>query len=453
MKTLLLLSLFLIMGCNDCKDCKEPEAPKEPAVEDKLKDSPGAKRELDAHIKACGDDVVGKYDGNPTSKGCTYKVAIDDIFLENEIVKTGLLHNQDWPHENGVVFTSPKSFAAPEKWSLLDYGVAKEVKKNRQTCGDCWSQASTKGLELIIAATDGKLVDLSVQTQISRCSNHGTCGGGYMSAPQFLVDHGNPFETQDPYKGRNSSCKFSSSELSQGFQYKPDSAPYVGSSLDYSRYFKPENRNPVKIEQIKAAMVKYRSPAIVTLAAISSSGGVINTCSALNSDGNHMQDIVAWDGNVAHVWNSWGTDHGNDGITAMRWDCNGRLNRGLGKAARVYEYDWCENPADPWLAAPKEIFWKTSPASGVWIGRKPSHNQTCTITPADGLSDVDPSGCRAFASPDIATEYHIEAYSQECDDTKSAMVLVVPFIEGLNNERRQKIIKTPHGVVDLTKRQ
>jgi hypothetical protein len=319
--------------------------------------------------------------------------------------------------------------------------------------------AQTEALELIVAAKAGKVTELAVQTHISSCSSHGNCGGGYMSAPDFVVETGNPFEVQDPYLGRNSICEFSHEELGKGFEYKVKSAPYVGSSKSHSRFFQGgrssglrESLTRAQVSAIKAMMVKYKSPAVVTIAAISSSGGTINTCSSINSGGNHMQAVVGWgpegDPNIADVMNSWGLGHGNNGVTRIKWECGeGKLNRGLGKAARVYEFQGCDKPADPYTGGDK-TFIKSSPEHGVWIGRKPSNGQTCRIEPTAGLSDFDSSGCRAFASPDRATEYHITAYQPECDDTKSAMVLITPYIEG-QDDRDRNVILTPWGEVDL----
>jgi len=304
----------------------------------------------------------------------------------------------------------------------------------------------------MIAAKDSKLVDLSVQTQISSCSSHGSCLGGYISAPNFLVQFGNPLETQDPYQGRNSSCKFSAEEINKGFQYKLESAPYVGNSLQYSRYFAvhPEKSDAHRgrSEVIKAMMVKYRSPAVVTIAAISSNGGTITSCSSVNSQGNHMQSIVGWGetGNSNHVTaiNSWGTGHGNNGFTRMVWECGGGLNRGIGRYARVYEYKSCEIPVVANLGGDQR-FYRLTPKHGVWIGEKPvpKSDQTCKITPTEGLSDFDASGCRAFASPEISTEYHLTAHSESCGETKSSMALVTP-VNPEDNSISSEIL-TPHG--------
>lgn len=466
-----LFIFFSLAACDDEKGIQTPpvkEIPTTPIVpedpktlDELLIGNPNAKFRADELVEMCGIDV---FDSTllliPTSKGCTFRVKLDGEFLKHEILKTGLLHDENELY--GAVFAqpSPKDIAAtPEKWDIRTYGKAANVVPNDQDCGDCWAQATAQALELIVAAKSSKVLDLSVQFHISSCSAHGSCGGGYMSAPDILIETGNPFELQDPYLGRNSKCKFSYEELGKGFETKVKSAPYVGTSLAHSRFFHgghgatlKETLSPGQVADTKAMMVKYKSPAVVTIAAISSSGGTINTCSSINSSGNHMQAVVGWgpegDPNVADVMNSWGPDHGINGVTRIKWECGeGKLNRGLGRSARVYEFQGCDKPADPFTGGDK-TFIKSSPEHGVWIGRKPSNGQTCGIEPKTGLSDIDVSGCRAFASPDRATEYHITAYQPECDDTKSAMVLITPYVEG-DDDHDRNIILTPHGEVDL----
>lgn len=415
------------------------------------------KIEIKMHVEQCGKDVVGKYDGKPTSKGCEYRISLSGFTLQSNTIRGGLLEDDAWPWHSGVKWQAASRKDredVPVEWDFRELGRASEVKINRQVCGDCWSQASTKALELMIAAHDNKIEELSVQTQISRCSGHGSCGGGYMTAPDFLIKYGNPFETQDPYKGYNTSCKFSQAEMNAGFKYKIEDAPWVGNSMRYSRFFKPEAREGAKVENIKALMWKYKSPAVVTIAAIGSNGGIINSCSRINSGGNHMQDIIGWyphDGyQVAMAWNSWGTNHGQNGVTHMKWECgDGNLNRGLGRYARVYKYaSQCDEEPDAYTG-PNKDFVKTTPDHGVMIGKDSGGKQTCTWMPNDGLTQISADGCRQFASPDVTTEYHLTA-KNACGE-QSAMVLIRPLKpnqEGYSSGEKETIL-TPHGLVEF----
>lgn len=395
-------------------------------------------------------DASGNY--APTAKGCRYRINVKGKFQEREVIKTGLLTREDDYYK--AVYAQPSAAdlaAVDDKWDLRNFGAVAQVPVKEQKCGDCWAQATVMNLIFSIAAWDKKVEDLSIQYHISRCktTNHGTCGGGYMSAADAILATGQPFETQDPYQGRNSSCAFTDDELGKGFNYHIESAPYVGSSLQYSRFFhegRNGGRSGAKVEAIKAMMQKYRSGGVTTILAISSSGGTINSCSGINSPGNHMQVIIGWgydgDPNVVDVRNSWGTNHGNNGVTRMVWECGeGRLNRGVGRDVRVYEYKNCEFPANPYIERPKETFVKDTPQKGVWIGRKGEHGQTCKVTPMEGVTRQSSDGCEFFASPDRSVEYHITAYQKDCDDTKSAMVLVQPLVPG----RRSNVLVTPHG--------
>lgn len=355
----------------------------------------------------------------------------------------GLLHKEDPYEEAQFMEATPEDEEAiPDSWSVLDLGKAKQVKVNTQRCGDCWSQATTKAFEVMIAAHDEKVEKLSVQTQISSCRpDYGSCSGGYPSAADFLVAIGNPFEKQDPYQGRNSSCKFTKAELEAGFDYKLDAAPYVGSSMAHSRFYKDlAGYTAGSARAIAALMYKYQSPAVVTVNAYQAGPRTITNCSAINSQGNHMVFVSGWENKaeIAHVFNSWGKSHGTNGISKIKWECGGagRFNRGLGVSARVYLYGpKCHNVADAYTG-PNVTIKKGETAV---IGRKAKVGQTCEWLPEEGLAFTDESKCEALAAPAITTEYHLKA-TTECG-TASAMVLVTP--EG----EESGMILTPLGKV------
>lgn len=430
-RLIVLCLLVILTSCNEEKVIeKVVEVPIPQNVvprETDIEKYPWAKAELAEHIALCGAGVV---EGAGGENRCEYTIRVDELFTTHPNLKTGFIEDPDLMQANGVQFvtaTDEMIKDVPESWSFLELGKASEVKINTQVCGDCWSQATTKALEYMIAAHDNKLEELSVQTQISTCSNHGSCNGGYMSAPDFLIRYGNPFEVQDPYQGRNSSCKFDMSRAD--FKYKLKSAPYVGSSLMASRAHRGKYSGP-KVSNIKAMMVKYKSPAVTTIAAISSSGGVIDSCSAINSGGNHMQVIVGWYPHphrggyeTAVLNNSWGTSHGQNGFTHIRWECGeGRLNRGVGRSARVYEYEpECSVP-DAYTGPDRDILLDTY----VKIGKPMKAEIKCRWSPAEGLED--PLSCETLASPKMTTEYHLEVSSTGCAGvTKSAMVLIRPI--------------------------
>jgi len=404
---------------------------------------PEAKAELVEHVEACGLGVV---EGAPKTaeNHCHYRIKIDDVFLQKPLNKTGFIYDAEWPFENGVRWvhaTQEELDSVPEKWDLAKYGEM--IRITRQQCGDCWAQASRANLEQLLFTHEGVNEPLSTQTLISSCCNHGSCNGGYMSTPLWIVEHGLPLLTKDPYKGSNSRCKFNVSTMN--WDYKLIQAPSIGSSINYSRAIKAKDRQGPKVRNVQAMMIKHKSSAVVTISAISQSGGIIKRCSNINSGGNHMQNVVGWymdDGDlIARVQNSWGTDHGQNGYTHLRWECGeGRFNRGLGVSTRVGIYIVplsCKNLADA-TTGPDTLF---QHGKGVSIGKMAKKGQTCSWTPKKGLSD--PHSCNPVANPSITTEYHLTAKT-DCGES-SAMVLVTPM-KGELKLSGNKIL-TPWGVI------
>jgi len=439
---LVIVSAIAIVGCG--KETFVEKTVKSIVPEYDLKDFPEYKSFLESEVELCGKGVI-----DPEKKErniCAYHIEVTKDAMTG--FKTGLKPTPKYTGE-GIQWVKPTAAdiaAVPESWDLRDvYPETKNVAINRQVCGDCWSQSTTKLLELMIAAYDKKIVPLSVQTQISTCRpDYGDCGGGYMTAADFITKIGNPLESMDPYKGQNSSCKFSSDELAKGFEYKLKSAPWVGSSLMYSKGNKTRAVNSA--EEIKAMMYKYKSGALVTVYAYDISGnGIYSSCSAINAGGNHMVDIVGFekvDGkDIAHVWNSWGKGHGLNGVSRIQWECGqGKLNRGLGLEARVYEYQaQCANQPEA-ITGPDQTIIKLSPGVGTLIGKKAKAGQTCTWLPKEGLSD--PESCNPFASPDVSTEYHVTAKTECGEATSMVMVNVI----GPKLQKSPKVL-TPYGTI------
>jgi len=406
---------------------------------------PWAQEEIKEHVEACGPGVITGVEG---ANKCGYQVEVDELMLRHPSQKTGLLHDENWAYKKGVVFEMPTKMQAPDKWDLRDQMTSGQPRVNKQECGDCWAQATAKGFELYLAANTKKLLDFSVQCIIDCPPDFGSCGGGYMSAPDFLIKNGADLLSDHPYKGYNSNCPHSSDELKVGFEHKLKAAPYVGTSKEFSRFYlfndAPERDD--KMDAIKAMMVQHNSPAVVTISAIGSSGGVITSCSNLNSGGNHMQDIVGWekssDYTVAHVWNSWGTGHGQNGVTYMRWDCSGGLNRGLGRSARVYVGDVCDPQPELELPVTSSLV-KLDEKASIVLGAK-KEGQSCKWAPEVGLTYLDESKCLVSASPDISTEYHVDV-TTKCA-TRSMMSLVKVF-SAQNHNRKTEPLLTPHGII------
>jgi|GEM_PF-935697 len=427
---------------------------------------PDALAEFKEHVSNCGPGVVEGFTGE---NRCTHTIRLDQTFLTPIREKTGYIYDPEWPLADGVQFmtASQKEMdEVPEAWDLKDVGPMTDI--HSQKCGDCWSTSSRKLLEQALAThgthnPDGSLIGLSEQTTLSSCCTWcGSCSGGYMSTPNFFsvegsnaYGYGLPTRDLDPYKGANSSCKFTKDQL-KGFEHKLITAPYVGSSLAYSRFFKPEERSGPKVRNTMALMHKYKSNALITISAISSSGGIITSCSNINSGGNHMQNIVGWyksgAENIARIQNSWGTSHGQNGYTHLRWECGeGKFNRGAGVSTRVGVYklpESCSSISNAY-AGNSQRFVRGPGRESVVIGRESSVPQTCTWLPQAGIVEVlSPDGCMIRVSPELPTEYHVTAIDHSCGTETSAMTVVTPTDHDGTPTGDGKLL-TPHGITKL----
>lgn len=407
-----------------------------------------SKRELEQLIKDCGVGVVKgatKLKGKAAQNRCSFQVELNDLFFESPQTKYGLLYEKDWAYQDGVQWFVPAKQEVPEKFDLRDLMENGIPVIKKQKCGDCWAWSTHHGLEIARAVHDGKVVDHSIQTVLS-CSRAGSCNGGYMKAVDFLL-HGLPEESEFPYAAYDKQCKYSSSEISNGWEPKALATPYIGDSKRYSiaKQLKDGSfKEGTKVKEMMAAMYDSQGPLVVTVAAYSiSGGGVYNSCSSINSGGNHMVAIVGWDNENgkrnAHVWNSWGPDHGENGVSRIQWECgDGRLNRGLGVSAKVVKY----KPSCVAPNASQKYLHEIKNGESVQIGAENKEGTVCSWVPAAGLSD--PNSCTPTATPEISTEYHLTA-TNSCG-TSSSMTLV--NLSQPDKTQGQKVL-TPHGVVTV----
>lgn len=373
--------------------------------------------------------------------------------------QTGLVHDPAVFEQSGEYWVSPNPLSAPPaKWDLRDKAKVFPNPGDQGNCGSCWAYSTHQGLEIWRAVNLGILEDLSAQTVLS-CSDvdaqNWGCGGGTMGAVAFLK-RGLPLDSDFTYKAQKVSCKYSSAQLNSGWPNKIIETPWVGESLSHSRYWKKtgkEYQAGDKIAQIQQAMWELNSPAIVTVDAYgSSSDAVVSSCAAINSQGNHMVNVIGWDdegGNInGHVYNSWGAGHGKNGISRIKWSCGaGKLNHGLGVEARVIRGDSkppCDPPGNPNLKAEMVIFAGTK----VELGRD-IPNVKCTWSPTVGLKN--PNSCLTDAQPEKSTEYHLEV-ANECGKV-TAMTYVrvfAPVVAGGGDVKtvESRTILTPFGEVD-----
>ncbi len=410
-----------------------------------------AKEELEDLIESCGSGVVEgavSRTGEALTNRCSFQVKLDELFFRPTAEKTGLLPDRDWAYQDGVTFFEPKVNVAelPDSFDLRDLMKNGQPEIRTQNCGDCWAWATHHGLEIARAVHDQKALDLSIQTVLS-CSKQGSCGGGYMSAVDFLA-HGLPFEADFPYAGTDKTCKFSSSDITKGWEGKTIGTPFIGDSLAHSRAKQKHDgsyREGSKVQQMMAAMYQWKSPLVVTVAAYSISGpGIYNSCSSINSGGNHMVTIVGWDTvggkRIAKVWNSWGKIHGENGVSKIQWECgDGKLNRGLGVEAKIVQYKPPCTPPDASQSSMKEMV----KGGTVQVGAAQPAGSKCSWTPTAGLAD--PTACVTQASPGMSTEYHL---SVENDCGKSSSMTLV-YVWGMlrDTANRRDMVHTPFGDV------
>lgn len=177
--------------------------------------------------------------------------------------------------------------------------------KNQGSCGSCWAFSVVAVIESLLKIEDASLEpDLAEQTLVSRCSNSGSCSGGYFSAFNYTKKPGLPDEAQDPYKAYNTSCKSNLEPVQKIHKWA-----YVGS----------KGKAP-SVEQVKAAIFHHGPLAVTVNGSFSGySEGVYNRCNSYNT--NHMVTLEGWD-DEGEYWimrNSWGTKWGEDGYMRIKW--------------------------------------------------------------------------------------------------------------------------------------
>ena len=205
----------------------------------------------------------------------------------------------------------------PEYWDWNEVVGGTQPIRNQGRCGSCWAFAAIAVVESVLAIKGmGFSNDFAEQTPVSRCSNTGSCQGGYFTVFNYLRDSGIPWEDQDPYQARNTSCK-------QGLTsaYKIHDWWYVGQN----------GRSPT-VDEIKSAILRYGPVAVDVSASFGNyRSGIYNNCNTRRTD--HMVTIEGRS-NEGEYWimrNSWGTGWGEDGRMRIKWTGrNGRKCNNIG---------------------------------------------------------------------------------------------------------------------------
>jgi len=229
------------------------------------------------------ETLPGQYNVSVSTAGAytgTYKAPVD------EEAKT----EDNSYHKTNVLPTS-FSWAAQNKCSPV---------KNQGSCGSCWAFAACGVFEADILRFDGVTRNLSEQWFVN-CSQY-NCDGGWCPADMFK-SKGAVYETDEPYKAANGTCKSSYTYHEKIISYK-------------------EIGTQPTTDQIKNAIYTY-GPVWVCVNAGSNfnaySGGVLTKTDA--GDINHAVVLVGWD-DANSCWvmrNSWGSSWGESGYMRIKY--------------------------------------------------------------------------------------------------------------------------------------
>ncbi len=252
-----------------------------------------------------------------------------DEYIDNFVrYGGGLKMPEDWKEKAEFIDVKvrgelPKHFDIREE---IPNGFNIPIK--RQLCGDCWAHSVISTIELAWywhLQTDN-FFRFAQQELISTCPNTGGgCNGGYFGAFDYalgITGAGLPMDEDLPYQGKTTKCNTEVEKKPRGVKWA-----YVGS----------RKKNP-SIEQLKQAMLDYKSPLSVTVKAFSHNGDSVYTeCASGFID--HMVVIIGWQddssyfgGGYWYMLNSWGKSFGDNGIAKVQF-----LNKYGGKCARLGE--------------------------------------------------------------------------------------------------------------------
>jgi C1A family cysteine protease len=225
----------------------------------------------------------------------------------------------------------------------FDWGPTKRNPRNQNImspirdqgdCGSCWAFGTTAVLEAWINAKRGRRTDLSEEYLVRDCCIDnlgqlcGDCNGGFIdSASDFLVNTGTMPESCFPYTATDGVC---SGYCPRSKMVTTDAWSYVAG-----------NWWTIDIDAIKEALVRH-GPVAASMDVYKDfynyDGGIYRRESRRNLGG-HCITITGYVDNASVpgggyfiVRNSWGTDWGVNGYSAVAYDSN----CDLGVEATVY---------------------------------------------------------------------------------------------------------------------
>jgi C1A family cysteine protease len=186
-------------------------------------------------------------------------------------------------------------------------GFVSSVKDQGQ-CGSCWAFSAAAAAEGCYAIKNQKSIDLSAQQIVDCCTAGGSngCNGGWPDqCLSWAMQHNIATWAAYPYHTSKGTCKDSGFEIG----LSAGTCKYYGVTGGESATKLALNNNVVSICLDANPLQYYR-------------GGIISGTTCNNKQVDHAVLLVADDGGVYTVKNSWGSGWGESGYFRMAMDVN-----------------------------------------------------------------------------------------------------------------------------------
>lgn len=208
----------------------------------------------------------------------------------------------------------------PERFDWGDSSIVPPIRE--QLCGDCWAQSVTAAMECRMRLHDRDTTALAVQYVIDCNFGQSTCGGGFLEDACHLFSMlGAEAEVCYPYIGAPADCNCDTCPMVaklSGYEYIDTSVVSIKNHL--------VTNGPIPVCMTVPLDLQYYQ------------GGCYE--SEVQGEWWHALTIIGWDDSACagrgawHVWNSSGTDWGEDGFA---WIKCGTCSIGAGAMALHYD--------------------------------------------------------------------------------------------------------------------